>query len=222
MISRSKTPSGLRFTAKGHSYRYRGRVVPSVTQVLEAMGLSTIHLIPDKHRVFALERGRLVHLACELYDQGRLKWATLDPQLAPYVRAWAKFSEVMDFVPYDIERRVVIGGGRCAGTLDVRGSAKHYPRLLIDRKCGGTEPPGTPLQTAAYQLGLGPDGVDHVRATVLLKPTGEPKFLPADPTTNARDQGWFLAILTTYEVQRLLLPKQHTDDGPVFRRTMEG
>ena len=47
---------------------------------------------------YALNRGRLVHLACKILDSnegGGLHWDSLDPELRPRVEAWADFTRHM-------------------------------------------------------------------------------------------------------------------------------
>lgn len=195
---RRRTPRGLTFEDAGHLYRWNGQQVLSVTQVLHLEGLSTVDQIPGEIRAWALERGRLVHEACALYDVGRLDWSSLDPGLEPYVRAWERFATVSDFIAVEVEQRVVgprkDGPGwmpRWAGTLDARGAMRGYPRILIDRKCGWGVPPAARLQLSAYGLTL---DEPHVRAVVQLRPDGVPKLHLYEDNVVLDERRWLAAL----------------------------
>src|SRR6056297_705890 len=61
----------------------------SVSSILQGQGLMIWldRLSPDV-RESALERGRVVHRACELADKGTLERSSVDPQIAGYLEAY--------------------------------------------------------------------------------------------------------------------------------------
>ena len=77
------------FNEERHEYRFGDRVLPSVTQILDAVGITHFSMIPQDIRQRALHRGKCVHAAlaqimCRTFD-----WSYCDavPDYAPYIRA---------------------------------------------------------------------------------------------------------------------------------------
>ena len=62
----------LRFDPDSHLYRVDGIIVPSVTQVLEDVGIVDYSRLPGSTREMALRRGSAVHAACHYDDEGDL------------------------------------------------------------------------------------------------------------------------------------------------------
>lgn len=137
----------LHFDAASHTYRLRGRVLPSVTQVLQV--LDQYEGVPPHVLEAAREFGVHVHLATELDDRGQLDEAALDPHLAPYLSGWRKFRRESGFTITGIEQRVVHAKLGYAGTLD-RSAIDAKGRLAkIDIK-SGMVPKSVGPQVAAY------------------------------------------------------------------------
>lgn len=87
-------PSDLTFDATKlvfdpiqHAYAYGGVPQIGVSRVLELNGIVDKAWFTD----YARDRGEHAHRAIELLDRNDLDEATLDPQLRPYVDAWAQF-----------------------------------------------------------------------------------------------------------------------------------
>lgn len=137
----------LTFDRATHTYRYGGRVVPSVTTVLRAIDNF------DRVDPELLERARLfgshVHLATDLFDKGELDEEGLDLPLLPYLNAYKTFLSETGFVVTHSEQQIYNRQRRYAGTLDKRGTWKGATWLL-DLKSGAV-PRSVGLQTAAYQ-----------------------------------------------------------------------
>lgn len=136
----------LTFEPEGHVYRFGGRVVPSVTQVLEP--LQMLQGVPWALLESAREFGTHVHLACHLWNKGELDQDALDPALAPYLAGWISFLKETGFVIYHSEHRVYHRTLRYAGTADAFGTWNESA-WVIDIKSGIV--PGTVgAQLAAY------------------------------------------------------------------------
>jgi len=73
-----------------HTATLDGRAVPRVTSILVAAGYGPPPIAPADLQYYG-ERGRFVHKALTLDDEGRLNETSLDVQLAPYVAAWRRF-----------------------------------------------------------------------------------------------------------------------------------
>jgi hypothetical protein len=81
----------LLFDVETHSYFVDGRRVPSVTQRLQAAGLSPdyggVNPIVLEH---ARERGIHVEACCQLFSEGTLDEASVHPEAQPYVDAFKR------------------------------------------------------------------------------------------------------------------------------------
>lgn len=175
----------FRFDPDRHLYLVRDRVVPSVTQVLHAAGLSADYstVAPE-----VLERKRIigeyVHKATQYLDEGSLDLATIDPQIQPYLTAYEQFLKDSGFRARLVEHRVVgnINGMLCGGTVDREGTMAGK-RWIIDLKCIERLYPSFALQTAGYELLL-PKPVTppfrYTRAVLQLRPTGSYKLTTYD------------------------------------------
>lgn len=109
----------LEFNAENHTYTDGGILIPSVTTVMDL--IHNYCGIPEKILERASERGTAVHLATELYDEGRLDMGSLSDEILGYVMGWMKFKSDTGFQPEMIEYRVYSKKHRYAGTLDRTG-----------------------------------------------------------------------------------------------------
>lgn len=173
----------LAFNEERHEYRLNGRIVPSVTDVLQP--LEMLDGIPWETLEAARIFGQHVHLACHYHNTGELEWTTLDEKLAAYVRGFLKFLADSGFVVLASEERVASVKCGYAGTLDLRGvmgrRSVRARRALIDIKSTATMPRTVGPQTAGYAnaytettgekvddrycLHLGPDSYKLVKLT---------------------------------------------------------
>ena len=76
----------VEFDAETHTYTRNGVKLPSVTQVLKAV-------LPSPYAIgeWYLTRGTATHYACELIDQGKLDWASVDEEILPRVKAYCRY-----------------------------------------------------------------------------------------------------------------------------------
>lgn len=79
----------LTFEPQGHVYRYDGRVVPSVSEIIASC--QSFVGIPPAVLQAAADRGTDVHLACELDDKGILDETSVADYVLPYLEAWRRF-----------------------------------------------------------------------------------------------------------------------------------
>lgn len=106
------------------------RRVPSVTQVLEHVGMSPDFSFLDG---YYLERGRAIHSALALELQGRLDWDSLDDRVRPFVERGCNWLDAIDAKPLVVEFRWVHRTLEYGGTLDVFADSKLGP-ILVDWK----------------------------------------------------------------------------------------
>ena len=157
----------FQFDEEKHIYTLDGRPVPSVTQILQAVGNVDYSHIPPSTRRWALERGRMVHLYTQYDDQAVLDDSCVDPHIAPYLAAWRRFRAETGFTPDLIEHRGYHPEHGYAGTLDRRGIHPKLGRVMLDIKTNNAEE-WVRLQTAAYSA-LFPDPATYTRVCVELK-----------------------------------------------------
>lgn len=181
------------FDEATHTYRIRGDVVPSVTQVIRAT-------LPGAWQAsdFYLGRGRALHHACALSDRGKLNEETVDPSYAPKLRAWRKFIADSGAVIHEIELRLSSSLYRYAGTVDrVLRHDGHW--VVCDIK--STIEPRVIVQLGGYSKLL--DAAhDHPSVTrgvaVELKDSGSYECKWYTKAELNRGEQTFLAALTVY------------------------
>lgn len=97
--------------------------------------------IVDTHAAeYHLNKGRLVHRACEIADMdqdGGLHWPSLDPILVPYVEAWLDFKGMVGLKAFSlIEHPMVCHKLRFAGRPD-----RTLDNIaILEIKCGAVRP----------------------------------------------------------------------------------
>ncbi len=167
-------PAELQFDAPSHTYRLGGRVLPSVTQVLEP--LQFLDGIPWAVLEAARKFGDHVHQAVHLWNVERLDEDALDPHLVPYLQGWKAFLLQTGGVVIHSELRVVNRKLGYAGTLD---SAVRFPTLkkhVVDVK-SGIVPKTVGPQTAAYRDAfLEERDEDLSRTRFCVQLTGDGRF----------------------------------------------
>ena len=137
----------LQFEEEGHVYQWDGKVVPSVTQIIEPLSLYAG--IPQDILDNAARRGQYVHKLCELDMAGMLDEDDVDEANAGYLTAWRTFMGTAGFEPYLNEIRMYHEKLGYAGTPDLVMLKKGKP-ALIDIKCTSSFIPTVGPQTAAY------------------------------------------------------------------------
>lgn len=186
MTVTAQTPV-LEFEPATHVYRINGRQVPSVTQILQAAGMTNgAYWTPE-----ARDRGTYVARATEILDRDPddFDWDAVDEDKVGYVRAWEKFKCDSGCEIIESEEWVCSEAYQFAGTLD-RVVLWNGHAVLIDIKTGsGAE--WHSLQTAGYRLCRDERPLD--RAAVYLTATG--RCVPT-PHVDRRDEDVFKAALT--------------------------
>lgn len=177
----------LTFDHATHTYEVGGKVLPSVTQIVN-------RVIPRQHYAdeWYLRRGSMVHKAIAMHLNGNLDWPSLDPRILGYVRAADRcLAENFPNWREDFVAEMPLPGGPLgyAGTFDLLTGGK-----LIDWKCSDT--PATEVQLGGY-VALIEHWGKSVRACVAveLSEAGTYKTQWYKP---ARCKALFLAALSIY------------------------
>ena len=124
---------GLTFDAAKHEYRFKGVVVPSVTQLLKP--LEDWSFLDEEAKAFYAGRGTAVHQATALDDQNDLDEASVDPQIAGYVNSWRHIRLDKTIQILSCEEFVYHPLLRVAGTLDRR-LMINDTHCILDIKAG--------------------------------------------------------------------------------------
>ena len=102
----------LEFNSDAHEYHLDGRRLVSVTQIIRTV------LPAFQANEYYLQRGRALHHATALLDDGKLDWSTVDEAILGRTRAWQKFRRDYPASTVAIEQKLVSKRYRFAGTAD--------------------------------------------------------------------------------------------------------
>lgn len=140
----------LEFEETTHTYKVKGKIYPSVTQILTP--INNLGGIPPAVLENARERGVAVHKTCELFDVGMLDESTLDPILAPYLAAWKMFLYTRKFEVVLAEHQMYHSQKEYAGTIDriLQSLGKKGAHYLADIKATFAFVETVGPQTAGY------------------------------------------------------------------------
>lgn len=141
------------FDEEKHLYYVDGKVVPSVTEIL-----NPLHRSYGTVNAFTLElaamRGTAVHLACQAIDQG--DEPDIDDETEGYISAYLDWLNLYEPIWVGVEKRVFCEEGWFAGTLDRVGYIGD-DAVIVDIK---TSQPtreaylSVCLQTTAYAMAM--------------------------------------------------------------------
>jgi hypothetical protein len=212
------TAAALSFDVEKHEYRLPdARLVPSVTQILHAVGVATdFNAIaarsPKMAAAIEFRRalGTAVHADCHAFDDCDLDWSQVDDRVRPYVEAWNVFRENTGLTPTARERRVFHPVSFYCGTLDGILVKPNGAGVLVDIKLGDPEDAGAQFQTAAYEAAY---MVEHSagiliseRWAVQLQPERRVPYTITNYSARAdawRDFQKFQAFVTTFHEQAI-------------------
>jgi hypothetical protein len=190
---------GLQFDAERHVYRFKGKIVPGVTTVLEPLQL--LDGVPWAVLEAARDFGTNVHLACHLWNMGTLNIEALDRHLLPYLFGWRDFLRDTGFKVRHSEEPVFNAQLGYAGTPDVVGDYAAAS-WVVDIK-SGVVPSTVGPQTAAYQNALDPK--PRKRLCVQLKADGGYKML------EQKDAGDFALFVSALNIHKFRAKRKPAD-----------
>jgi hypothetical protein len=136
----------LELDQENHIYYFNGVKMPSVTQILQAVGMMNVFAYDE----FAKKRGSAIHKATEYFDEGDLDEDSISQLVRPYLEAWKTFRKDTGFEPLEIEK------SGCDPILGVAGTWDRFGMLngclTIEETKSGTIPRYTAIQTAFYKI----------------------------------------------------------------------
>lgn len=178
----------LIYAADDHTYRLDGVLLPSVTRILAASGLSPVYTGDPWYG----DRGTAVHAATWLDDQGTLNESTVDPRIVGYVEAWRRFRRESGFTPIGGETPLHHPLHLYAGTPD-----RWDASLLIDAKTS-KEAPWHILQRAAYRELLKQAGV-KIKRDICVYLSADGRYTTSKDSSTPQNLSVFLSGLTIHK-----------------------
>jgi hypothetical protein len=190
----------LSFDAERHVYRYRGEVVPSVTQALAALydfGRVPLDVLEHKRLI-----GECVHAAIDMDVRGiSIDPRSIDESWAGYYEGWRRFMAQKRPEVLACEARVYHPTYRYAGTLDLR-LRMDGALWWFDAKSTADVSPVVGLQTAAYQHAHCAERDEPIagqRGALQLTPDGGYRIVEF---TDPNDFSLFLAALNLHRFRQ--------------------
>jgi len=192
--------SKIIFKEDTHEYFIDGEKLPSVTSILEAVGITDFSQVPDGLLLPAIEFGQAIHKATELDDLGNLDEDTLDDKLRPYLNAWRSFKKEYNVRVKYVERKVYSKKYRYCGRIDKVAYVGDW-LSVIDIKSSSQLHKATAIQTAGYKQAYNEEATKQIirRYAVLLKEDGTYKV---EEYKDPSDINVFLSALTLYNYIR--------------------
>lgn len=105
-----------KFDDRLHQYTFNGRVVPSVSAILQPLTAMAYGGIDAQVLLTAARLGTAVHACTEYLDEGELDEATVDPEWAPYLDAYKAWKAAIRPEILGIELRLACS--KFGGTID--------------------------------------------------------------------------------------------------------
>lgn len=165
MIKPIDSTGRLTFDEENHEYFLDGKAIPSVTYLMQEVGLIDVSKFPDIE--YYRERGKAIHKATELWDKGTLDEESVDERVAPYLDAYKRFLGETGFKSDKTEFAGFNESLWFAGMLDKIGDLCGS-KAILDIKSNAVAP-WTGIQLAGYNL---IHGGGHLRFGLALKNDG--------------------------------------------------
>lgn len=147
------TNDDLVFNSEGHRYFFKGREVPSVSQILKTIGITRDY---GKVDPFYRERGTYVHKAVEFHVKQTLDEDSLDQQnIVPYLRAFQAFESSEGYLVNKTEVPLYSEKYGFAGTIDHISEFEDSGILgegITDLKVTENSDKAADLQLCAYAI----------------------------------------------------------------------
>ena len=213
---------GLTFEEQGHVYKFEGKRVMSLTQILDAAGLVDYSMVQPAVLEAKRILGSKVHEYCLWNDQGELDMDDLKPWPKYWnrVEGWRQFVADSGFMPdltwCEVPAAARVNGMLYALTVDrygVVGDGENIANAVIEIKTCADKEPSHQIQTAGQAILFRPQSdavqlqLKRFAVYLLDKANGAGKFYTVEEHTNRSDEKVFIAalMLTQYRIQNGLL-----------------
>ena len=197
--------SEILFDAEAHSYRVGGKEYDSVTQVIRLAGIGDDFSMVSKEVMESAQiRGRLVHMACQFFDDGELDPQSVAEPIQGYVDAYMRFRHEIKIIPLAVEQKMVSEEMGLAGTPDLI-CFLNGRRSVVDRKTSQYMSKSMGLQTAGYKIlwnDLRPGAPVYDRYGLKLSNDGSYKLIRHE---DGDDEPAFMAALKVARAKRAMM-----------------
>lgn len=188
----------LVFDETNHIYRKKGIVKPSVTQMLQEVGLIDFSAVPKEILDRSSNFGTAVHKTTELYDKRNLDFSSVSIPIIPYLKAWQDFVHTYQIENIAIEQQFYCSKYDYCGTIDRIVYSKLLKKeILIDIKTTSSISPAVNLQTAGYAIGIEKPNI--TRMAVQLKENSYRAVLCDSKT----DIAYFLSVVNVWKWKKI-------------------
>ncbi len=138
-----------------HEYRWGGRRVESVTQILKIVFPNVYAGIPPAILDLKSMLGGAVHKVIEMYLVGNTAWTDIHPKVLPYFESWLAWWGAQDVGKFVSEEQFYYAALDYAGTDDFQG-VLNGEDWILDWKITSNMLPTHRLQLAGYAFALNP------------------------------------------------------------------
>ena len=114
-----------------HQYTYRGKVVPSVTQIADPISFEKLNALDKLMLQHSAERGSMIHAYCQEFSNTMEYPEEIDEECRPYVDAFVQWYFDFDVKPLYTELAMFSEkfAGRCDLIAEINGK-----KVIIDLK----------------------------------------------------------------------------------------
>jgi hypothetical protein len=193
----------ITFDEASHTYRNgRGQLLPSVTFMLRCVGAAK-PIPPYRSVQNALERGRKVHKAIELFIRGDLDLSTVDAVAMPYFEVfldWYGKHCPAQFTRLKPEVILEGPGGLYAGKADLVAKDRYASDAVIDWKTGEEDPVHL-VQDVLYCLAQSAKG-KRPAAPFIVYLWPKKGWKTVTPTDSARTMREALSVIDVFGIGR--------------------
>jgi hypothetical protein len=126
-----------------------GEPKPHITDVLKDLGLSKSFEGVD---TWFADRGKAVHQACKLINEGTLDEETVASECRAFVRAYKQWLKDSGFTHQHSELALFSALHDYCGTLDLIGTLPQTGRVVVDIKTGSSIDPAVEIQVGAQAI----------------------------------------------------------------------
>lgn len=142
----------LTFEEKAHQYKLNGLVLPSVTTIMKPLSEDVYGSIDEQVLNRAAQRGTAVHNAIENYIKFGIE--DIPPEHEGYFKAFLKWFEEHNVVPYGTEIKLYHKGLMYAGTADMAASVDGIDTLVDFKTSASVSKMLGGVQLEAYDRAL--------------------------------------------------------------------
>lgn len=188
------------FDPVAHKYLVDGIEWPSPTGLLREFGLTNDSYFKPIHA----ERGRAVHLATQLWDEGDLDESSLDADVKAKLEGWKKFRQDTGFKPdMELREKPIVDRLYLFGVTPDAPGMIGRESVLVELKSGQVDKKSAQIQMAAQQLALQSEtGSFFASMRIVQLLPGDYKIYPIPPESMQTNHDNFLAMVKVHWLKR--------------------